>query len=61
MEPVNLSLIEATYSRTQEPIYRSPWCTIPKARLIDYARAIAFIPSMMAEIKELRAAVKDNS
>ena len=60
MEPVDLAQAKADYQRTTDPIYRSPWCPVPKHRLHEYERALSHMAGLIAEVEELRKNVNNS-
>lgn len=58
---IDLAQAKADFHRTQDPIYKSPHCPVPKHRLHEYERALSHMAALLEEVEELRKKVKETA
>jgi hypothetical protein len=56
---IDLAQAKADFHRTEDPIYDSPHCPVPKHRMADYRRALSHMGGLLEELEELRKKVKN--
>jgi hypothetical protein len=51
---IDLAQAKADFHRTQDPIYKSPHCPVPRHRLFEYERALSHMAGLIEEVERLR-------
>jgi hypothetical protein len=54
---VDLAQAKADFHRTEDPIYKSRWCPVPKHKMADYEKALRHMGGLIEELEELRKKV----